>query len=278
MVPFLLMMMVFVGIMFFVIFGLTALVNRFNGWNNSYELVGKRYAGKVGRGFVFSRPTLAFDYGRTYCRLKNIRGRRNIENKTQMRMIWAVDPTLSLAVATEGTVPSSGGWFNKRLTEFELAPAENGVTLTAASNKPEVARALLTPGVRWQIRQLQNHTSQKGVSVRIDRGAILIEKPGYIKEHSELDDFVRFGLEMFDQMMLTKSHGIDFVQSEDAQVVDDVKCPICSQEVLPAMVVCVRCKTPHCADCWEYNSGCATFACNESRFIRSGNSQSRSQA
>lgn len=276
MIPFLMMMAVFIGMMFAVVFGLTALVNRFNGWNNAYESLGKRYAGKVGRGFLFSRPTLAFDYGRTFCRVKNIRGRRNIENKTQMKMTWPVDASLALAVSSEGAVPTSGGWFNRKLTGFDLEPHENGVKLTAASNKPEVAKSLLTPGVRWQIRQLQNHTDQKGVSFRIDRGAIFIEKPGYIKKQSELDDFVRYGLEMFDQMMLTKSDGVDFVQSEETQVVEDVKCPICSQHVVRDMVVCVRCKSPHCGDCWEYNGGCATFACNESRFIRTSQTQAKS--
>ena len=49
---------------------------------------------------------------------------------------------------------------------------------------------------------------------------------------------------------------------------EDFRCPICSNEVMQDMVVCKRCKTPHCAECWEYNGKCATFACMEERCIR----------
>ena len=274
-ISFLLMMALCIGVLYLMIQGLSALVNRFGGWNASYEKLGKRYAGKVGRGMLFSRPNMSFDYGRTFCRLKSVRGRRNIENRTQMRMRWH-DPSMVMLVAADGALPTGGNWFNRDLQDMRLDHDENGANLTGSSNQPLRATALLTPGVRWQIRQLQNHTSRKGVSVKIERGFVFIEKPGFIKEYAELDDFVRFGLEMFDQMMLTKSMGVDFVDSDATQVVEDVKCPICSQQVIRDMVVCVRCKTPHCGDCWEYNAGCATFACNESRFVRTGQASSQS--
>jgi len=79
---------------------------------------------------------------------------------------------------------------------------------------------------------------------------------------------VQGGLELFDQLMLHKADGLEFTESNQAAVMEDFRCPICSDDVMHEMVVCKRCKTPHCAECWEYNGKCATFACMEKRYIR----------
>ena len=266
MIGFFFIMLMFIFMMFVCVYVLSSLLNSFGGWNSTYEKLAKRYGGKAKRGLL-AKPKLNFDYRRTHCVLKNLRGKRNIENRTQMQIRWP-DRNLAMHVSSEGTLAANQNWLNRNLSNMNLENNDNGVALHGFSNHTKQASSLLTPGVRWQIRQLQNHTSQKGIVVRIDRGKMYVEKPGYIKDHGELDDFVRYCLELFDQMMLTKTEGMEFVETMDPTVVSDVKCPICSQQVVRDMVVCVRCKSPHCGDCWEYNGGCATFACNESRFVR----------
>ena len=84
----------------------------------------------------------------------------------------------------------------------------------------------------------------------------------------DLLDFTQCALELFDQMMLHKAEGVEFLHQNQAAVIEDFRCPICSDDVMHEMVVCRRCKTPHCAECWEYNGKCATFACMEERCIR----------
>lgn len=39
-------------------------------------------------------------------------------------------------------------------------------------------------------------------------------------------------------------------------------CGICGCELRGSLVRCDRCDTPHHHDCWQYNAGCAVFACN----------------
>ncbi len=253
----------------FTLLGLVlAVLKRLGSWNKTYEALGKRYAAKVKQGFFFAKPSMMFDYGRTTCVLKNRRpSRRSGQQRTQLVMNWR-DRALQLVVSTEGEPAAT--WHNRRLMRVELDSADNGSPIFVSSNQPLLAKRLLTPGARWQIRQLQNLSLNSGVRISIDRGKLVIAKPGYIKDYLQLDDFVRFGLELFDQFMLTLSKGIEFVDSESAQIVGDVKCPICSEPIVRDMVVCVRCKTPHCADCWEYNGQCATFACRETRYLRTG--------
>lgn len=245
-----------------------AVVKRLGHWNKTYEKLGKRYGAKVNKGLLLANPSMAFDYGRTFCVLKNLRSsRRRGGEKTRLVMNWR-DRDLRMVISTDGD--AAGNWSNRRLYRVDLDLAEIGFPLVLLSRQPFDAKRLLTPGACWQIRQLKNLSPNSGIEIGIERGKLSITKPGFIKDYQQLDDFVRFGLELFDQFMLTISRGIEFVDSESAKIVSDVKCPICSEQIVRDMVVCMRCKTPHCADCWEYNGQCATFACHETRFVRAG--------
>ncbi len=39
-------------------------------------------------------------------------------------------------------------------------------------------------------------------------------------------------------------------------------CPVCREEPKNPLQ-CKKCHTPHCTDCWKYNSGCGIFACKK---------------
>lgn len=38
-------------------------------------------------------------------------------------------------------------------------------------------------------------------------------------------------------------------------------CLVCGQTIESGVVTCIRCETPHHCDCWDYNGGCALYAC-----------------
>lgn len=42
-------------------------------------------------------------------------------------------------------------------------------------------------------------------------------------------------------------------------------CLVCGQTIAAAIVACTRCDTPHHCDCWEYNGGCALYACGSQK-------------
>lgn len=41
-----------------------------------------------------------------------------------------------------------------------------------------------------------------------------------------------------------------------------VLCRVCASLLTGERVLCPRCETPHHADCWRYNGGCALFGCS----------------
>jgi hypothetical protein len=47
-------------------------------------------------------------------------------------------------------------------------------------------------------------------------------------------------------------------------------CQVCGSGLTEDVVLCVRCRTPHHRECWEWTGECSTFACHETRFEQEG--------
>ena len=251
-------------------------------WSQVYRQLSKRYgggssgfkknAGKFAIGIGLKKPFLYFNYGRTFCRLRNRKSSQfSTSRSTEMLMDWR-DRKLKLIVSTESQ-RSSPFIGTDSLRQVFIDQPQFQSDFYVSSNRPEVAKGMLNHGVQWQIEQLRRHLGKPELLIKIAQGKLLVAKPGYIKDKQDLEDFVRFSLDLFDQLMLIGAEGLEFVNDTEASIVSDVKCPICSEEILQDMVVCTRCKTPHCRDCWQYNGQCATFACSEKRFLSTGEVQ-----
>ncbi len=244
-----------------------AIVRKLSGWNAVYEKLAKRYGGNAFSGYLLTKPSMTFNYGRTFCRVQNRKtfhyGNRK---RTELILGWP-DRRLKLEITTDPNRQNRRGWNPLRSNPVVI----HGIDLnqmTVLSNNNEIAHKLLSDQVQWQLEQLRRHTGRSELRVTIAGGKMTISKPGYIKHPQMLDDFVRYGLELFDLMMLTDIEGIEFVNEQSASLLEDVTCPICAERIQHQLVVCVRCKTPHCHDCWQYNGQCATFACNETRYVK----------
>jgi len=203
-----------VAILFFAILSTFTFVvsklKRIGNWSQTYRRLAKRYGAKskdfrnnamdLAIALGFKKPSLYFNYGRTFCRLRNLnRPEFSTGRSTEMLMNWP-DRKLKLIVSTSPNQPSGRLGLYKQV--FIDQPKFQS-DFYVSSNRPEVAKRMLNT----------------------------------------------------------------FVNENQASIVVDVKCPICSEEIMHDMVVCNGCKTPHCRDCWQYNGQCATFACGEKRFL-----------
>ncbi len=270
------------GVVIFLVFAIVGVIvlslvfgaiRRLSKWNRTYDRLSKRYAGSKNKGgvvygFGLTKPSLTFDYGRTFCGLRHRKSSRfSTGRQTELSMIWP-NRKLKLDIATPPAKNRKWGRGTTHQVFIDEPKFQSDFYVT--SNQPVLAQRMLGSGVQWQIELLRRHMGNNEVAISLLRGCLLVSKPGYLKDYVELEDFVRFSLELFDQLMLVDAEGIEFVNVNQASIVDDVKCPICSEEILLNMVVCSRCKTPHCQDCWQYNGQCATFACSETRCIYAG--------
>ncbi len=260
-----------------VIFVARRVIPRLGGWNRAFDVVSKRYNAQVIRGYLFARPTMTFNYGRSFCRVRTRRSNRFAEKKqTDVELTWP-DRTFRLVISTEPAIstrirPRFGIAFRRKAIQVEVGDSGFSSRFSVRSDKPELTRTFLTPQVQWQIEQLRVHLGNEHLVIEIAGGLFTVSKPGFIRHPVLLDDYIRYSLELFDRMFLSQCEGIEFINDETATIVEECICPICSEQIETQLVTCVRCKTPHCLDCWQYNGQCATFACKETRFVRAGKS------
>jgi len=254
-----------------------AAVRGLGNWNRTYRRLSTRYAGSkktggVMYGYLLSNPSLTFNYGQTTCTLRNRRSLRfRGQRQTELLLSW---PDRKLRLEISSGLGETRHWAALGLRAVSFPPTDSDQsllkTLVVESNQPELATDMISGAVQWQLEKIRRLTDQHQLLVSILRGQLSIAVPGYIKDYQRLDDFVQIGLELYEQMMLANVEGIEFLREDEASIVSDVKCPICSETITQNMVMCNRCKTPHCLDCWQYNGQCATFACRETRFVQVG--------
>jgi hypothetical protein len=233
------------------------------GWSSAFEQIALRYGGLYHPANLFRPPAATFPYRQTGCRVRCFRRRLGARGRyTEFRIGW---PTrnLRIEIVRTGQAP--------RLRRLQPVSADRlwgpgfSGRFQIFSNDPERAAKLLSTAVGWQIDQLTTVKPDTGLSVILEKGWLTITRPDYVRSKDAVDDFVRFSLELFDQMALTTSTGIEF-HDDVVPVVENLQCPVCSCDIEGRMVLCVRCKTPHCHDCWLYNGKCGMYGCNETRY------------
>ncbi len=247
---------------------LSSIVGGRTNWTVSFQMLAQRYGGWFSPAGVFRRPAATFNYKEMTCHVR-CRGRGASGPETELRIQWPIK-NMRIEVLRNYGQPRIRAFRLKEVASVGDPAFEEQFGIYAQD--PELARQLLSSGVRWQIQQLNNFRDQDSVYVGIHKGWLTIAKYSYIKKTQTLDDFVRFALDVFDQLMLTLSKGIEFKDDGVLSAVEVVQCPVCSNDVEGQMVICVRCKTPHCLDCWQYNGSCGMFACGETRFANIGSS------
>ena len=253
------------GVLVFIISSATRSQLRSDNWNRSYIAIAKKYGGQCNPAGWFGRPSARFRYGEAHCFLSTVKTKVAGGGEfTQLSISWPhTDLRLEIIPRWRATKlwPLSG--MSEVITGFEQFDER----FLVRANDSELSRAFLSEGVRWQISRLCSFLASNDVYIMVNRGSLVVKKPSYIRTQQVLDDFVRFILELFDQAMLTRTVGIDFVQEPSSKVVDEIKCLVCGEEIQSDLVTCIRCRTPHCKECWEYNGSCATYACGETRYV-----------
>ncbi len=246
------------------------MLKQFGKWNRAYSqleghFVGKSKTGGATYGFGFIKPTLAFDYGRTSCLLQSQASSIFKTGKlTEMALLWP-NPSLKLQITTLFDAKIERG--TKKILPIEFRQIAFNSQFSVRTNQFEQVNKVLNYNVQSLLIRLRNLTQPNELNISIKRGKLKIQKPGYIKDLAPLHDFIRYSIDLFDQLMLVSTEGIDFLNENNATVLESITCPICSGGITEQMVLCERCKTPHCRDCWEYNRQCATYACQGTSYF-----------
>lgn len=231
----------------------------------SYLRLAKRFAGRSQPEGLLRRPAVLMRHGNTTASLREISPR---------------GPYKSAATQIQINFPNAG-------VHFELFPRRDAGLIAQRRNLEETScgnerfqksmilwsdhRVDVTPfftdGVCWQVQQLLDLT-KPGLYIRVRRGSLLIQKPLILRDFESLERYVATSFGLYDQLMLTRAEGIEFLTDGELATLDQPTCTICGDAIVADMVYCPRCKTPHHGECWHYVGACATFACGEKDYLR----------
>ena len=212
------------------------------------------------------RPGLLFNYGRTMVRLRHLGSKwKPATQHTEIAMNFRHRSKNPLwAGLKHGTAIRRQG--------LTILPVEDDAAFlrewTVLTDDLQTGTELLTATVRWKLMELSNSTCLPTLRVVVSDQHLRVTCDSWIDSGQKLMDLTQGTMDIFDQLMLIDAEGLKFVNATSATVIGEVRCPICSDDVMQDMVLCRRCKTPHCSECWEYNGKCATFACMENRCVR----------
>jgi hypothetical protein len=232
----------------------------------SYQHLAKQFSGVYVSGGLFGTPTVRMRYGETVAFLTETSARGPYRGKcTQMQINWP-DARFRVEIRMDDGVPRQAAL--RGLQEVKLGQEEFDRQFEVRGDDEREVRQLLSEGVRWQIDRLAQLFAKDELYILISNGRIFIQKPQIIRKYSELHEFVHRSLEFYDQAMITRAVGIEFVQSDRVQTLENVICKICGEEISIDLVFCQRCKTPHHGECWQYARSCSVYGCGETAYQR----------
>lgn len=256
------------------IFTILAMLAGF-GWGGSRGVVrcaracdelARLYRGRVHRAGWFGHPRVSFRY-RSADVLVGVFAHGNHSNghgsSTRLQTAWldanftcsiSHPPRPTRLTAHDGLMSWQSGWreFDER---YSIRTSDRTLTAT-----------LMNQVALHQIEQLRRQPHPSGLLVEIHRGGFQISKSFAIQRSADLLAFVRVGLELYDQNLLSATEGIAFLQQPVAQPLEHVVCQICGEPIVDDLVFCRHCKTPHHRDCWQYVGRCSVFGCGEIHF------------
>jgi hypothetical protein len=242
--------------------------SRVGRWNQAFAQVAQHYRGSFASGGWFSEPSVRLMYGLSHGRLSCYSLGRSGKFVAQMVLEQKEARSRAEMLSRPSTVtlvPSLAG-----LTQVELEWGRQFARWEVAAADYDAARHLLTDAVRLALDRVWLHPVPSDTAVSLLPGWIVVRKVWDVPRAADLAQFVELVCSLNDQLQLAGAAGIEFLHSDEAQIIDDAQCSICYEPLADGVVFCVRCKTPHHRDCWEYSGGCSTYGCGTRMFYTPG--------
>jgi hypothetical protein len=229
-------------------------------WNQAFALVAQQFRGAYSGGGWFSEPSVRFVYGAAQARLTcyslgGRSGRTVVQLVIEQQEVRCRGEIISQPAGVR-LVPDVRG-----LSEVELDWGRQFARWEVLAANYDQTRHLMTDAVRLALDRLWLHPLPTETAVSLLPGWIVIRKVWDQPRGVELAQFVELGCGLADQVQVAGATGIEFIASDEPQIIDAAQCSICCEQLERDIVFCVRCKTPHHRECWEYSGGCSTYGC-----------------
>jgi hypothetical protein len=241
--------------------------SRMDVWNQAFAVVSRRFGGQLSLGGWFHQPQWRLHYGETFVRLTTYTVGRGRSGSRMVELIAQFpDGRCRLEVFPRSADTSL---LSLPMDLAPMLPAGDDFSSawTILASDEEQARVLLSQQVRFHLHQLRRTPEWSDVSLSIRTGWLVVRRKWSSTRPTDLETFVELALGLVDQIQLTRTVGIDFVDEGQVKVIDVARCLVCGEGLVIDLVYCRRCKTPHHRECWDYSGGCSTYGCRETQFL-----------
>lgn len=235
-------------------------------WNQPFAQIARRRFGEQTRGGWFGPPLVRFKYGWTFARLTAYPAPGGDQAQVLELVVQVPELRFDLTVVPRGShlrLPLHVR--GMQALPFDWADFRERYQVYVGD--AEEARPALSSGVRLAIDTLAIQPEKGEVAINLRSGWLFVQKVWASHRADDADLFVEDALALYEQLLLSRTAGIEFVEEDQVQLLEDAKCAICGESLAQQVVICRRCRTPHHRDCWEYAGSCSTYGCRETIYL-----------
>jgi hypothetical protein len=232
----------------------------------AYQQLARRFGGRCQRPGWFAYPRTEFTYRSVHVQVRVTSAATQAVGRKYATQLSMAMPDLGILCEIRHPRLPSVHQLPAGMRDLYVGSADFLKNYTVRGADAQCVTEILTDVVRWQIDRLRTTPTLCPLCIRFSQGRLTITKAKAYHYYPDLLEFVEQSLSLYDQVLLTRSRGIEFVEEETAHVLGEVVCKVCGEEICEDLVFCRRCKTPHHRECWQYNGGCCVFGCGETNF------------
>ena len=239
------------------------LVSYFRGLRRFEETCGRvaERLGGVCRGGGWSEPEISFDLEGRRALLTFFGGSKHASPYTRV--------TVNLAGSSPGTFKLAPHGFGDTLAklfgaqDLEIGDPVFDRAYVIKANPPSLAGEIFRPDRRREvIRSVASLAEHGHPLVEITGSSLSVQTGAKLTDEACILDIVKRAGD-FLGCVVGAPLGIEWVEGTSTS---PGRCQVCGSELTERVVRCVKCRTPHHRECWEYAGECSTFACRERRF------------
>jgi len=273
------MALITLGVFALMLYVFIRLLARAAAWTSGtryrpYRQLAARYRGRFeSRGFG-EPPTVSFNHNGSNIRIglaPHVAGKPQApRTRVVARFPRGLPFRLELAPTSRPAPPQPP----KGTRVVRIGDLEFDRAYVVQANDAEMARAFLSPQVRWSIGNLARLTQPGGMLVSINPERLLVQVDRNLGLHAEpLAGAVHEALVIHDGLCqgvaAQLNEGIAIVSAGPAAPEDAGPpiCKVCGEAIVAPGVVCETCKTPHHRDCWEFVGACSIYGCNGKKSV-----------
>lgn len=234
----------------------------------AYRALAARYRGRYENRGISEPPTVSFVYNGSNVRVglaPQVQGqalgpRTRVVARFRQGIPFRME--LAPAVRPAPAQPPKG----TRLVRVGDPDFDRGFVVQA--NDIDMAQGFLSPLVRGAIGRLLRLAPPSGMLVSINPERLLVQVDRNLAPQGDaLLVAVNEALTIHDGLQHGVSsrlnQGIAIVAAGPSSLEDAGPpiCKVCGDQIGPASVLCVVCKTPHHRDCWEFVGSCSIYGC-----------------